>query len=182
MALLPGGSATATARRRPRPPLHPPPLRRRLRLRRRLLRALLPIHARAVVLGISANPAFATSLITAVAPPASPTHAGCSTPRPAGMPTCGTPSSAPTPTPAPTPGTPSRSTRGCARGRGARPLHVPNRAPGVRGAQAPRLGGGARGRRAVRAGAGWVREQRPDLDVLPGGGGARRGARVRGEG
>ncbi|EAY80537.1 hypothetical protein OsI_35717 [Oryza sativa Indica Group] len=32
------------------------------------LRALLPIHARAVVLGISANPAFATSLITAVAP------------------------------------------------------------------------------------------------------------------
>ncbi|CAD6254324.1 unnamed protein product [Miscanthus lutarioriparius] len=32
------------------------------------LRALLPIHARAIVLGVSANPAFATSLIAGVAP------------------------------------------------------------------------------------------------------------------
>ncbi|XP_066342854.1 pentatricopeptide repeat-containing protein At3g12770-like [Miscanthus floridulus] len=32
------------------------------------LRALLPIYARAIVLGVSANPAFATSLIAAVAP------------------------------------------------------------------------------------------------------------------
>ncbi|XP_039824071.1 pentatricopeptide repeat-containing protein At3g12770-like [Panicum virgatum] len=32
------------------------------------LRALLPIHARAVVLGLSANPAFATSLLGAAAP------------------------------------------------------------------------------------------------------------------
>uniref|UniRef100_A0A0E0MED7 Uncharacterized protein n=1 Tax=Oryza punctata TaxID=4537 RepID=A0A0E0MED7_ORYPU len=32
------------------------------------LRALLPIHARAVVLGISANPAFATTLLAAAAP------------------------------------------------------------------------------------------------------------------
>ncbi|OEL22544.1 Pentatricopeptide repeat-containing protein [Dichanthelium oligosanthes] len=32
------------------------------------LRALLPIHARAVVLGVSANPAFATSLLDAAAP------------------------------------------------------------------------------------------------------------------
>ncbi|XP_025826546.1 pentatricopeptide repeat-containing protein At3g12770-like isoform X2 [Panicum hallii] len=32
------------------------------------LRALLPIHARAVVLGVSANPAFATSLLAAAAP------------------------------------------------------------------------------------------------------------------
>ncbi|KAL5204919.1 hypothetical protein ABZP36_009790 [Zizania latifolia] len=32
------------------------------------LRCLLPIHARAVVLGISANPAFATSLLAAAAP------------------------------------------------------------------------------------------------------------------
>ncbi|XP_066342846.1 pentatricopeptide repeat-containing protein At3g12770-like [Miscanthus floridulus] len=31
-------------------------------------RALLPIHARAIVLGVSANPAFATSLIAGVAP------------------------------------------------------------------------------------------------------------------
>ncbi|WVZ61944.1 hypothetical protein U9M48_011749 [Paspalum notatum var. saurae] len=32
------------------------------------LRALLPIHARAVVLGVSVNPAFATSLVAAAAP------------------------------------------------------------------------------------------------------------------
>jgi pentatricopeptide repeat protein len=32
------------------------------------LRALLPIHARAIVLGVSANPAFATSLLAGVAP------------------------------------------------------------------------------------------------------------------
>ncbi|CAO2145988.1 unnamed protein product [Urochloa humidicola] len=32
------------------------------------LRALLPIHARAVILGVSANPAFATSLLAAAAP------------------------------------------------------------------------------------------------------------------